>query len=58
MRLPGHVARMGDIKYAHKCWLEYPKEKKTNLVKLNMDEMKTLKRILNSLLGCGMLPFG
>jgi hypothetical protein len=33
-------------------------ERKNNLVKLNMDEMTTIKRILNWLSGCGMPSFG
>jgi hypothetical protein len=50
MRLPGHVASIGDIKYVHKSLVGIP-EGKNNLVKLNMDEMTTIKRILNWLSG-------
>lgn len=57
LRLPGHVASMGDIKYVHKTLVGIA-DGKNNLIKFNMDEMTTIKRILNWLSGCGMPSFG
>jgi hypothetical protein len=57
MRLPGHVASMGDIKYVRKRLVGIT-ERKNNLVKLNMDEITTIKQILNWLSGCGIPSFG
>ena len=56
MRLPWHVASKGDITYVHKSLVGIT-EGKNNFVKLNMDEMMTIKRILNWLSGCGMPSF-